>query len=186
MRVLAITIFALFVLLGPSLSGWGELRAQEVQRIGVVDVQRILRESKALNQLSKRVEEIRAQHQAVLNAGEREIREADRSLALERPEIEPLIYANRRKALELRATTLQRDHQDKMRAIDTIYRQGLAQIQHQLSLIIQEISEERDLDFVLGRATVLIVAAEAEITDDALKRLNERLPSVLLPGLAED
>ncbi len=186
MRALTVAFLAYLVLLGPLLSGGWSLRAQEVQRIGVVDIQRILRESKALTQLSKRVEEIRTRYQRELNAGEREIREADRALALERPETDPSTYAERRKALELRATTLQRDYQEKMRAVDTIYRQGLAQIQHQLSLIIQEISEERDLDFVLGRATVLIVAADAEFTDEALSRLNTRLPRVPLPDLAED
>ena len=136
--------------------------------------------------LSENVEAVRSDHQVALRDGEREIREADRNLAIERTQLNPSVYAQKRRALELQATTLQRSYREKMRAVDTTFRQGLAQIQQQLTLITQEIAAERGLDLVLAKATVVLVRPDLEITDDALLRLNERLPEVRLPGLTPE
>ncbi len=152
-------------------------------RIGILDVQRILGESVALRALSEELEALRIQHQSELREGERLIREADRSLALERANLEPSDYAQKRRELELQATTLQREFQQKMRAADATFRQGMAQIQEQLTLVAQEIAAERKLDIVLAKATIVLVRPELEITDAALARLNERMPRVRLPGL---
>ena len=129
------------------------------------------------------LEGLRIQHQSELREGERHIREADRSLALERANLEPSDYAQKRRELELQATTLQREFQQKMRAADATFRQGMAQIQEQLTLVAQEIAAERKLDIVLAKATIVLVRPELEITDAALARLNQRMPRVRLPGL---
>jgi Skp family chaperone for outer membrane proteins len=157
--------------------------APPAPRIGILDVQRILGESVAMGALSEELEGLRIQHQAELREGERVIREADRSLALERPNLAAPVYAQRRRELEMQATTLQREFQKKTRAADAAFRQGMAQIQKQLTLVAQEIATERKLDIVLAKATIVLVRPELEITDAALARLNQRMPRVLLPGL---
>lgn len=152
-------------------------------RIGILDVQRILGESVAMRALSQELEGLRTQHQSELRKGERVIREADRSLALERPNLEAPVYARKRRELEMQATTLQREFQKKMRAADATFRQGMAQIQEQLTLVAQEIATERKLDIVLAKATIVLVRPELEITDAALALLNQRMPRVRLPEL---
>ncbi len=152
-------------------------------RIGILDVQRILGESVAMRALSQELEGLRIQHQSDLRDGEKVIREADRSLALERPNLEAPVYARKRRELEMQATTLQREFQEKMRAADATFRQGMAQIQEQLTLVAQEIATERKLDIVLAKATIVLVRPELEITDAALALLNQRMPRVRLPGL---
>ena len=136
-----------------------------------------------MSALSKELEAIRIQHQAALREGEKVIREADRSLALERPNLEASVYARKRRELEMEATTLQRNYQEKMRAADATFRQGMAQIQQQLTLVTQEIAAERKLDIVLAKATIVLVRPELELTDAALALLNQRLPRVRLPEL---
>jgi Skp family chaperone for outer membrane proteins len=164
----------------------GAVLAQALEpasRIGIVDVQRILGESVAMSALSKELEAIRIEHQAALREGEKVIREADRSLALERPNLKASVYARKRRELEMEATTLQRNYQEKMRAADATFRQGMAQIQQQLTLVTQEIAAERKLDIVLAKATIVLVRPELELTDAALALLNQRLPRVQLPEL---
>ena len=155
-------------------------------RVGIIDAQRILGESSAMGALSDEIEKIRARHQATLRDGERVIREADRNLAIERPNLNPSVYAQKRRELELQATALQRDYQENMRNVDTSFRQGLAQIQQTLTLITQEIAANRNLDLVLAKATVVLVRPDLEFTDEALLQLNQRLPKVTLLGLADE
>lgn len=183
---LGMALVCCFALLASSPSGSWAQSPGEALRIGIIDAQRILRESSAMAALSENVEAVRSDHQVALRDGEREIREADRNLAIERTQLNPSVYAQKRRALELQATTLQRSYREKMRAVDTTFRQGLAQIQQQLTLITQEIAAERGLDLVLAKATVVLVRPDLEITDDALLRLNERLPEVRLPGLTPE
>jgi len=105
------------------------------------------------------------------------------SLARERADLDPAVYAQRRRSLELEATTLQREFQERMRALDKVFRQSMAQIQQLLTLIAQEIAAERGLDLVLAKATVVLVKPELEFTEDALRRLNSQLPEVVLPDI---
>jgi outer membrane protein len=151
--------------------------------IGVVDMQRVLRESIAVTRLSEQLEAMRKGYRSELEEGEEVIREADVSLARERAGLDSEIYAQRRRKLELEATTLQREFQERMRGLDKVFRQSMAQIQQLLTLIAREIATERGLDLVLAKATVVLVKPELEFTEDALQRLNSQLPEVVLPNL---
>ena len=44
----------------------------------------------------------------------------------------------------------------------------------------KKIAEERDLDLILSKATVVIVKPKFDITNEALRRLNANLPDVAL------
>jgi len=149
--------------------------------VGVIDMQRILRESIAVTQLSEEVEAMRKTYRDKLEAGEKVIREADVSLARERDELDAQAYAQRRRSLELDATTLQRDFQERMRDLDKLFRQSMAQIQQNLTRIAQEVATEHSLDLVLAKATVVLVKPDLEVTDEVLQRLNQQLPKVILP-----
>lgn len=175
------------VVLSLTLSFSSEISAQDTSnngvKVAVIDAQRILSESIAVTDLSQRIEILRDAHQAALRDAEKEVRESDRNLALQRPLLDPSAYVEGRRALELQATTLQRDFQEKLRKIDTLFRQGMAQVQRQLGLVTQEIAVEQNLDLIFAKATVVLVRPDLDITDEALRRLNDRIPRVQLPEL---
>lgn len=173
-------LFAL-LLLAPAVA-----QAQNVGggvRIGVIDAQRILSESFAVISLSEKVEKLRNDYQREFRGSEKSVRESDRNLALRRPLLDPSAYLEGRRALEFEATNLQLEFQARMREVDTIFRQGMAQVHQQLALVTGEIANEQDLDLVLAKATVVLARPDLDITDEALHRLNERLPEVILPEL---
>ena len=174
---LAALALCFFLLPGPVLSQTGGGLA-----IGVIDMQRVLRESVAVTRLSERVEAMRKTYRDEQEAGEKVIRDADVALARERDELDAQTYAQRRRSLELDATTLQRDFQERMRDLDKLFRQSMAQIQQSLTRIAQEIATEHGLDLVLAKATLVLVKPDLEFTDEVLQRLNSQLPEVVLPG----
>lgn len=152
-------------------------------KIAVIDVQRILSESLAVAKLTVRIEELRSTYRQELRLQEESFREADRNLARERLELDPETFALRRQALQERAGRLQREFDDRKRALDRLFRQGMAQIQDKLTEVSHEIAAAKKLDIVLGKATVLLVRPDLEITDVVLAQLNERMQEVDLPGL---
>ncbi|MEM7168917.1 MAG: OmpH family outer membrane protein [Pseudomonadota bacterium] len=161
------------------------LQAQDegAVRIGVIDMQRVLRESVAVSNLSQTVEQRRGDLRTAQRKKEAEIRRADQALARERSNLDPDAYTQRRQELQSRATAEQRNFQSEKKDLDRLFRQGMAQIQQTLVQAAQEIAAERRLDIVLDKATVVLVRPEFEITDDAIALLNSRMPEVELVGL---
>ncbi len=179
-RSLAVIGLALLALIQPLAAAAQETR---IPQVGVIDLQRILRESSAVKKLSREVETLRARYQDDLVREEAAFREADHQLARVRSELSPEVYDQRRRELESKAAALQRDFQERKKQLDQIFGKGMSQIQQVLLQVSQEIAAERGLDLLFAKATVVLVKPDLEITNEALARLNAQLAEVEIPAL---
>lgn len=168
----------LFALAWLPAAGPARAQAAKAPAFAIIDVQKVLRESTAVQQLSQRIEKSREKYQGELRTKEQELRGADQELARQRTILTAAVFAQKRKELEERVATLQRDVQERKRALDQAFGTGMSQVQSALAEIATEIAEERGLDLILSKATVVIVKPAFEITGEALSRLNQRLPAV--------
>ncbi len=155
-------------------------RAQELAPpvLAIIDVQKVLRESTAVSALSRKIEEQKVQHQEELREQERALRDADQELARQRSILSPEAYAKKRGELEQRVATLQREARNRKRGLDKVFTQGMKKVQAELDRVAKEIAEERGLDLILSKATVMLVEPEFELTQEAVRRLNDRLPDL--------
>ncbi len=155
-------------------------RAQELAPpvLAIIDVQKVRSESTAVKALSRRIAEQKAQHQDELREQERALREADQELARQRSILSPEAYAKKRGELERRVATLQREAQNRKRSLDKVFAQGMAKVQAELNKVATEIAEERGLDLILSKTTVVLVKPKFELTQEAVRRLNARLPDL--------
>ncbi len=155
-------------------------RAQEPAPpvLAIIDVQKVLRESTAVSALSKKIEEQKVQHQEELREQERALRDADQELARQRSILSPEAYAKKRGDLEQRVATLQREARNRKRGLDNVFTQGMIKVQAELARVAKEIAEERGLDLILSKATVVLVKPKFELTQEAVRRLNDRLPDL--------
>ncbi len=147
----------------------------------VMDTQKIYREAVALKALQQMIDEQRSAYQEELRRKESELREADKELADQREKLSAVIFAERRKELEEAIVTVQRELRIRKRELDKHFSQGLRQLRSVLVEIAQEIAQERNADLVIEKGAVVLVKPELEITQEALGRLNERLPKIDLP-----
>ena len=161
-------------------AGWGgqSAEAQPAPRFAIIDVQQVLRESEAVISLNREIEKLRTAYQGELREKEDSLRSADQELSRQRTVLSDEAFAQKRQALESQVSTLQREVQGRKRALDRSFSTGLAQVQAELAKVAKGIAEERGLDLIFSKATVVIVKPEFEITAEASKRLNQRLPSV--------
>ena len=148
--------------------------------LAIIDVQKIMRESLAVKSLSKKIEAQRGKYRDELREKEKKIRNADQELARQRSVLSAEAYAKKRKELEERVATVQREVQERKKELDKFFTTGMGQVQNELFEVAKKIAEERGLDVILFRRTALVVKAEFDISNEALKRLNERLPDVAL------
>jgi Skp family chaperone for outer membrane proteins len=149
----------------------------------VVDLQRILREATAVQALQQQLGAAREAFQAEIRQREEELRRLDQELARERPTLPPEIYAERRQALADQLAALQSDVQQRRQQLDQAMNEGMRQVQTGLLPILQEITEEHGADLMLAKTSIVLIRPEYEVTDEALARLNARLPTVaVLPS----
>jgi Skp family chaperone for outer membrane proteins len=155
-------------------------RAQELAPpvLAIIDVQKVRRNSTAVKALSRRIAKQKVQHQDELREQERSLRKADRELTRQRSILSPEAYAKKRGELERRVATLQREAQNRKRGLDKVFAQGMAKVQAELNKVATEIAEERGLDLILSKTTVVLVRPKFELTQEAVQRLNARLPDL--------
>ena len=155
-------------------------RAQELAPpvLAIIDVQKVLRESTAVSALSREIEQQKVQYQEELREQERALRDADQELTRQRSILSPEAYAKKRGELEQRVATQQREARNRKRGLDKVFTQGMIKVQAELTRVAKEIAGERGLDLVLSKATVVLVKPKFELTQEAVRRLNDRLPDL--------
>ncbi len=146
----------------------------------IIDVQRVLSESTAVKSLSRDIEKRRGQNQGELRKKEEALRKADQELTRQRSILSAEAYAQKRGELEQKVATHQREARKRKRGLEQLFAGGMSKVRNELAKIAKEIAEERGLDLILSKATVVVVKPKFEITKEAVKRLNARLPEVPL------
>ncbi len=146
----------------------------------IIDVQRVLRESIAVKSLSRDIEQRKGQYQDELRKREEALRQADQELTRQRSILSAEVYAQKRGELERKVASHQREARKRKRGLEQLFASGMSKVRNELAKIAREIAEERGLDLILSKATVVIVKPEFEITEEAVSRLNTRLPDVPL------
>lgn len=150
--------------------------------IVVIDTQRIYRDSDAVRGLQTKIDDQRSSYQSELREKEEALRSADQELARQRTVLSSDAFAQKRRELEEQVARLQGEVQSRRKDLEKEFALGMKQIQTALVQIAREIAEERKSDLVVDKSAVVLVRPELEITQEALKRLNERLPKIVPPA----
>lgn len=151
------------------------------QNIAVVDIQRIMRESSATKSITTQIETQRNSYQQQITKQENDLRNAEQELNKQRTIISPEAFAERRRAFEQRVGNLQRDVQNRKRELDKSLNSATITVQNALRDIIGALVTERKYTLILIKSQTAYNAPEMEVTEEVLKRLNAKLPSVKVP-----
>lgn len=151
------------------------------QNIAVVDIQRIMRESNATKSITTQIETQRNAYQQQITKQENDLRNAEQELNKQRTIISPEAFAERRRAFEQRVGNLQRDVQNRKRELDKSLNSATITVQNALRDIIGALVTERKYTLILIKSQTAYNAPEMEVTEEVLKRINAKLPSVKVP-----
>ena len=144
----------------------------------VVDFQEALREADAARSVQRQLDGMREAYQETFFAIEEELRTAEAQLAEDRTTLSPAEFAERRRTFEQRVTDAQREAQTSRAALDRALERAMGTVRQRLVDVIAEMAREHGATIVLNKAQVILVDRSLDLTDDALARLNEALPTV--------
>ncbi|WP_164516440.1 OmpH family outer membrane protein [Minwuia thermotolerans] len=146
--------------------------------IATMDSQRILREAKAGKSVASQIKSFIDELQAVIKREDEALKARQDELRQQAAILSPDALEQRRAELQQSFNDAQRMVQDRRVAIDQTRQQALEVIKGQMLDIIEELQQERDFNVVLDRSSYSWALPSLDITDEIVKRLDQRLPSV--------
>jgi outer membrane protein len=170
-------VFAAALMVGPAHRAAAQQQGPQVI-VAVVDAQKILEESKASKSVQAALEKQRTAFQNDISQQENALRTADQNLSRQRSTLSAEDFDKKRQELEQKAATLRRDVQAKRQQLDRMFQTSMNTIRTTLLQVIDEIAAERKATLVLSKSQVLLAAKEYDITEESMKRLNAKLPTL--------
>ena len=146
--------------------------------VAVMDSQRILRDAKAGQSVANQIKAFIDSFQGVVKREEEALRQRQADLRKQSAILAPEALEQRRLELQKNYNDAQRMVQDRRLAIDKSRQQALEVIKAQILEIIEELQKERKFNLVLDRSAYSWVSKDLDITQEIVRRLDKRLPSV--------
>jgi outer membrane protein len=152
--------------------------------IAVIDFQLVVKESAAGKSVRSQIDTRQTAFQAEIKPLQQELEHFRAELGNRISGIGEAEYATKRKEIRDRVNELQRIIQERKRALDDMFNNGMRQVDLALVDVLKELAEERGINLILnagrGRGLVLFAENQIVITEEALRRLDVRLPKVEL------
>lgn len=151
-----------------------------VSRIGLIDLEGVLRASKGTEKVRELLDKQRVLFQQEFAQREAKLQQTERELAAQRGVLSDDAFAKKLAEFEADVATIQKEIQYRREAIDVAFQQAQAKLRQIALEIVTEVAGERRLDLVLIRDSVLIFLPSLNISDEVLSRLDERTKNARL------
>lgn len=146
--------------------------------IAIVDVQLVMQNSEAAKGIRSQMEKVSNNLKQTIHGKEEELKKLDQDLEQQRSILSADAYQQRQRDFQQKVADAQKDVQDRRQKLDTAFGKALQQVQDAVIQIVDQIAKEQSITLVLPKSNVIHSAEDMDITQEVLKRLNSRLPSV--------
>ena len=164
----------------------GTAHAQEtdddmgVKRIGLIDLDGVLRASKGTARVRELLDNQRLLFQQEFSEREAVLQKRERELTLQRELLSEDAFAEKLSQFEADVATIQKEIQYRREAIDIAFQDSQSNLRRIALEIVTEVAGEKRLDLVLIKDSVLIFRPTLNISDEVLQRLDERTKNARL------
>ena len=148
--------------------------------IGIVDMQRLLKDSKAMQSITKQAEAEKTKREAEAKKKDKILSDEGKEIQKQRAVLAKDVFEERSKEFKEKIASIQNDLKQKSQALQNEYNKALAKLQKETMTIIHTIAEDKNLTVVIPKAQLLFAEDGLDITEDVLKQLNKKLPNVKL------
>jgi len=148
--------------------------------IGVVDMKKILAQSKAYQSLVDQFEDVRRKHRNTFTKQEDVIRDEESELLKQKNVLSKEAYAEKVKSLGKKINELKQKQNNDAKKFELSFEKSTNKIQGALVDVLSIIANNKKLNLVLAKSQVILVGKDIDLTDDAIKELNKVLPKISL------
>ena len=148
--------------------------AFSVERVGIIDLNAILRQSQATSNVRDLLDEKRVEFQEQIAAREVELLSREKSLKGKKDVMSKESYEAEVRLFQDEVANVQREIQQKRKSLDNAFQKAQDRLRSLAIEILGDIAKERKLDLVVNRNNVLVFRNQLDLTKIVLERLNER------------
>ncbi len=157
----------------------GYAKAEEL-KIAVVDVEKVLNDSKAGQSIQKQLAVKREAFQKEFSGRENNLMNAEKTLMEKKKDTSAEEFSKQRKDFEKQLLETRNLFQKRRAALDKGLGDALSELRKNIIQVTADVADEGKYQVVLTRDSVVIIQKEMDITDQVLQRLNKKLPNIKL------
>ena len=146
--------------------------------IGVIDINRILSETKAAISASEQIEKIAIDIENEIKNSDEAIIEEQNLLIESQSIMAPEAFETKKNEYESKVQNYNNERQAKLMKIDELIATSRNDVLNALKPILEEISNEKGITILLEKGTVMLNADKMDITNEALKKLDKSLQNI--------
>ena len=170
--VLMVAFAAFMIIAAPAAN------AADPVKIAVVDIQSLLKNSKAAQSIESQIATMRKTFQGEVEKEEKDLRAKENAIVAQKDKLKEDELKAKAQEFQKQVAAGQKKVQDRKATLDKSIADALGTLRAEIVKIVAKIGEDKDLDLVLARTDVVIVNKDMDITADVLKQLDANLPSV--------
>jgi Skp family chaperone for outer membrane proteins len=144
----------------------------------VVDVQKLLQESKAAKMVREQIEAKRAEYAKEISHQEQVLQQERDALQRQQSSLSQEALNAKGRAFQEKVNDLDRLVQSKRQALEKSNANALQKIQESMVKIISQIAKDRKANLVLQRSELVLFDQQFDVTDQVLQKLDEDLPTL--------
>lgn len=177
--IMAFLQLSLLVAVAALFAPWASAQAAD-PTIAVLNIQEIMRQSKAAQSVRKQLESKQQQFQQEMGTKEEALQKEDQELAKQRSLLSPEAFQEKVEKFRNKATAMQKDVRSKKSQLDKAFGQALSDIQKAVHDIVEDIAKQKGLQLVVPTSQLLYADPALDISEEVQKKLDQKLPDIKL------
>src|SRR6266700_822155 len=150
----------------------------------VVDVQALLKNSKAAKMVRGQIEQKRNEYTKEISHQEETLRAERDALQRQQATLSPDALNQKGRDFQQKVNDLERNVQGKRQALEKSNGEALSKIQEEMLKIIADIAKQRKSNLVFQRADLVLIDQAFDVTDEVLQKLDEQMPALTVNFVA--
>ena len=146
--------------------------------IGIIDINKVLTESKAAKDASEQIEKIQKKSEEDSKKEDDQIIKEREKLIEQQSVMAPEAFEIKVADFEKKVQTYQIERQEKLRKLDQMVQEARASILDEVKPIINEYANELGITVILEKNAVIMSADDMDMTEQVIEILNKSLPKI--------
>lgn len=168
-KLLVIALASLTLIAGPAFAE---------SNTAVVNVAKIMHDSKAATSVRNQLQAKQKSFQVDLDTKEKDLQAEGAALDKQKDTLDKATFDKKGQAFQDKVGAERRDVQTKKAALDKSFEGALEEIQKNVLDITKQVATEKKINLVLSTTQVLYADDALDVTDEVMKRLDAKLPTV--------
>ena len=146
--------------------------------IGIIDINKVLTESKAAKDATKQIEKIQVKSEEDSKKEDELIIKEREKLIEQQSVMAPEAFEVKVANFEKKVQSYQIERQEKLRRLDQMVQEARASILDEVKPIINDYASELGITVILEKNAVILSADDMDMTDQVIEILNKNLPKI--------